>query len=141
MTDFEAWSATLAADVKAQGALVVGPNVCPHRLAEPCPCKKPNVLLYERAAQHHLASADCFVIGDSPDDVRATRNLGARGCLVRTGWATDPLVVETAKPDAAVIVDNFVVAVDWVLCSNDGPKLRFSPVLQHFSPLAGDMAG
>jgi len=123
MTDFEAWFATFAADLKAQGALVVGPYVCPHRLAEPCPCKKPNVLLYNRAADdHRLTSADCFVIGDSPDDVRAARNLGARGCLVRTGWATDPLVVETAKPDATVIVDNFVEAVDWVLGSNDSRR-------------------
>ena len=32
-----------------------------------------------------------FLIGDSPEDVRAARCLGARGCLVRTGWATNPL--------------------------------------------------
>jgi hypothetical protein len=31
MTDFQAWFATFAADLKAQGALVVGPYVCPHR--------------------------------------------------------------------------------------------------------------
>jgi histidinol-phosphate phosphatase family protein len=116
MTDFEAWFANFAADLKAQGAVVVGPYVCPHRLAEPCQCKKPNVLLYNRAAdEHSLTSADSFVIGDSPDDVRAARNLGARGCLVRTGWASDPLVVEIAKPDATVIVNNFAEAVDWVL--------------------------
>lgn len=115
MTDFEAWFADLAADLKAQGAVVVGPYVCPHRLAALCPCKKPNVLLYNRAAdEHSLIPTDCFVIGDSPDDVRAARNLGARGCLVRTGWSSDPLVVETAKPDATVIVDNFAEAVDWV---------------------------
>jgi D-glycero-D-manno-heptose 1,7-bisphosphate phosphatase len=116
ITDFQIWFATFAADLEAQGALVVGPYVCPHRYAEPCPCKKPNVLLYERAARvHHLVAADCFVIGDSPDDVRAARNLGARGCLVRTGWAKDPLVVETALPVASVVVDSFAQAVDWIL--------------------------
>ena len=120
MADFEAWFATFAADLKAQDALVVGPYVCPHRLAEPCQCKKPNVLLYNRAADGHgLTTADCFVIGDSPDDVRAARNLGARGCLVRTGWASDPSVVETARPDATAIVDTFGEAVDWVLGAND----------------------
>ena len=72
MADFQAWFATFAADLKRQGALIVGPYVCPHRLAEPCPCKKPNVLLYERAASdHQLTAADCFVIGDSPDDIGA----------------------------------------------------------------------
>ena len=76
MADFQTWFAAFAADLEAQGALVVGPHVCPHRYGEPCPCKKPNVLLYERAAsEHQLTAADCFVIGDSPDDVRAARQL------------------------------------------------------------------
>jgi D-glycero-D-manno-heptose 1,7-bisphosphate phosphatase len=116
MADFQTWFAAFAASLKAQGAQIVGPYVCPHRLAEPCPCKKPNVLLYERAAtEHRLTAADCFVIGDSPDDVRAARRLGARGCLVRTGWASDPRVVETALQDASIIVDSFAHAVAWIL--------------------------
>ena len=118
MADFQTWFAAFAADLEAQGALVVGPYVCPHRYGEPCPCKKPNVLLYERAAsEHQLTTADCFVIGDSPDDVRAARRLGARGCLVRTGWASDPRVVETALQDASIVVDSFAQAVDWILGS------------------------
>jgi D-glycero-D-manno-heptose 1,7-bisphosphate phosphatase len=69
-------------------------SVCtPHRFAKPCPCKKPSTLLYDRAAsEHQLNPIDSFVIGDSPDDVRAARRLGTRGCLVRTGWAADPHV-------------------------------------------------
>ena len=75
----EAWFAAFAADLKAQGALVVGLYVCPHGLGEPCRCKKPIVLLYNGATyEHHLTAADCFVIGDSPDDVRAARNLSDR---------------------------------------------------------------
>lgn len=118
MADFETWFATFAADLKARGALVAGPYVCPHRYGEPCPCKKPNVLLYERtASEYHLTPADCFVIGDSPDDVRAARRLGARGCLVRTGWASDPRVVETALQHASIVADSFAQAVDWILAS------------------------
>jgi D-glycero-D-manno-heptose 1,7-bisphosphate phosphatase len=99
-------------------ALVVGPYVCPHRYGEACPCKKPNVLLYQRAArEHQLTVADSFVIGDSPDDVRAARRLGARGCLVRTGWASDPRVVETALEGPNIVVDSFAHAVDWILGS------------------------
>jgi D-glycero-D-manno-heptose 1,7-bisphosphate phosphatase len=91
LADFQTWFVTFAAGLEAQGALVVGPYVCPHRRGEPCPCKKPNILLYERAAsEHQLTAADCFVIGDSPDDVRAARRFGARGCLVRTGWGKRP---------------------------------------------------
>lgn len=116
MADFQAWFAAFATGLATHGAPVVGPYVCPHRYGEPCPCKKPNSLLYERAAtEHHLSAADCFVIGDSPDDVRAARNLGARGCLVRTGWARDPLVVEKAVHDASFVADSFRHAVDWIL--------------------------
>jgi D-glycero-D-manno-heptose 1,7-bisphosphate phosphatase len=116
MADFQNWFATFAASLKAQGAHVVGPYVCPHRQAEPCPCKKPKVLLYDHAAtDHQLVRADCFVIGDSPDDMGAAQRLGARGCLVRTGWASDPRVVEMATQDATIVVDSFAQAVDWIL--------------------------
>lgn len=118
MAEFHTWFAAFAADLEHQGAQVVGPYVCPHRYGEPCPCKKPNVLLYERAAtEHQLTVADCFVIGDSPDDVRAARLLGARGCLIRTGWSSDPSVVESALPDTSIVTDSFAEAVDWILDS------------------------
>jgi len=116
IAEFEIWFASLAAGLKAQGASIVGPYVCPHRFAEPCLCKKPNALLYERAAaEHQLELADCFVIGDSPEDVRAAKCFGGRGCLVRTGWASDPRVVEAAASDASVVVQLLAEAVDWIL--------------------------
>ena len=86
MADFQTWFTNFAAGLEVKGAVVVGPYVCFHRRGERCLCKKPNILLYERAAsEHQLTAADCFVIGDSPDDVRAARRLAARGCLVRYG--------------------------------------------------------
>lgn len=116
LSEFEMWFASFAAELRLQGAIVVGPYVCPHRFAEPCPCKKPNTLLYDRAAfEHQLNPADSFVIGDSPDDVRAATRLGARGCLVRTGWAADARVVEEAAPDASIIVTSLGEAADWIL--------------------------
>lgn len=115
---FEAWFASFAVKLREHGAHVVGPYICPHRFAEPCQCKKPNTLLYERAAADHgLTVAESFVIGDSPDDVRAARRLGARGCLVRTGWAADPEVAAKAAPDATAIVDSLDDAVNWILDS------------------------
>lgn len=115
---FEAWFATFAADLRAHGAHVVGPYVCPHRFAEPCHCKKSNTRLYERAARDHgLTVVESFVIGDSPDDVRAAQRLGARGCLVRTGWAADPEVAAKAASVATAIVDSLKDAVNWILDS------------------------
>ena len=116
LEEFETWFASFAAELRLRGAIVVGPYVCPHRFAEPCPCKKPNTLLYDRAASdYQLSPIDSFVIGDSPDDVRAARRLGARGCLVRTGWAADPRVVEDAAPDADIVVRSLGDAVEWIL--------------------------
>ncbi|HLA13557.1 MAG TPA: HAD-IIIA family hydrolase [Gemmatimonadaceae bacterium] len=113
---FEAWFVRFAADLDAAGARVVGPYVCPHRSIEPCRCKKPNTLLFERAAaEHGIDIAQSFVIGDSPDDMRAARRLGARGCLVRTGWAADPRVADRAALDANVVASTIGDAVDWIL--------------------------
>jgi histidinol-phosphate phosphatase family protein len=120
---FEAWFANFAETLRTQGAHVVGPYVCPHRFAEPCPCKKPNTLLYERAAREHgIDVTASFVVGDSPDDVRAARRLGARGCLVRSGWAADPRVAAAAAEDAAVVVDSFPDAVAWILDARTGTE-------------------
>ena len=84
---------------KCKRALVVGPYVCPHRFADPCPARNRIPLLYDRAAAEHRLKPPGLVIGDSPEDVRAAKRLGARGCLIRTGWATDPDVLEKATPD------------------------------------------
>src|SRR5260370_34981612 len=112
MEDVKNGSATFGTSLKAEGAHVVGPYVCPDSQAEPCPCKKPNVLLYDHAAtDHQLVRADCFVIGDSPDDVGAARRLGARGCLVRTGCACDPRAVARATQGATSAVDSLAEAV------------------------------
>ncbi len=120
LADVNAWFVRLAAELSAKGARVWGPYVCPHRFAETCPCKKPNRLLYERAAREHgIDVAQSFVIGDSPEDMRAARLLGARGCLVRTGWAADPDVVKAATPDASVIAPSIAEAVGWILQSRE----------------------
>jgi D-glycero-D-manno-heptose 1,7-bisphosphate phosphatase len=116
--EFEAWFAKFAADLRLRGARVVGPYVCPHRFIESCACKKPNTLLYERAAADHAFNVtQSFVIGDSPDDMRAARRLGARGCLVRTGWAADRRVGDAAAPDANVVAASIGQAVDWILAA------------------------
>jgi histidinol-phosphate phosphatase family protein len=114
--DFRAWFTNFAEILKANGAIVVGPYVCPHRFTEPCACKKPSTLLYKRAVRDHgLDVLASFVIGDSPADVLAAKRLGARGCLVQTGWAADPGVAEQARADATIILPSFSNAVDWIL--------------------------
>jgi D-glycero-D-manno-heptose 1,7-bisphosphate phosphatase len=115
-TDFLNWFANFVLVARQQGAVLQGPYVCPHRYAEPCPCKKPNPLLYERAiADLGIARADSFVVGDSPDDIRAAARLGARSCLVRSGWAADPAVLAAVEAEASFVAPSLVEAVTWIL--------------------------
>jgi D-glycero-D-manno-heptose 1,7-bisphosphate phosphatase len=114
--DFQEWFEDFAEDLTQHGAIVVGPYVCPHRFAEACPCKKPHTYLYElAAADHHIDPCRSFVVGDSAEDVEAAARLGARGCLVRTGWAESELVVEKAAAHASYVAASLTTAVDWIL--------------------------
>jgi D-glycero-D-manno-heptose 1,7-bisphosphate phosphatase len=116
---FEGWFAVFAAGLRKHGAEIVGPYVCPHRYREPCPCKKPNAMLYQRASADHVIDiVSSFVVGDSPDDVRAAAAIGARSCLVRTGWAADPAIEASVAAEATCVVPTIVEAVDRILSNS-----------------------
>ena len=114
--EFLDWFRDLGLMLGRDGAVVSRPYVCPHRYADPCTCKKPNTVLYEQAsADLGISLADSFVIGDSPDDVRAATRLGVRSCLVRTGWAADPAMAAAVAAEASLVAPSIVEAVDWIL--------------------------
>ena len=115
-SEFLNWFRGFSALASQQGAELKGPYVCPHRFAAPCDCKKPKTLLYEQAMRDlGLSVAGSFVIGDSPDDIRAATRLGTSSCLVRTGWAADPTVVAAVADEVSLIAPSIVEAVDWIL--------------------------
>jgi len=120
--EFRQWFHSFSASLRSCGAELLGPYVCPHRFREACECKKPATLLYERAAGEHAIDLHrSFVIGDSEDDVRAAHRFGGMGCLVRTGWAADPAVVERAAFYTSFVAESLGEAVDWILShSGDG---------------------
>lgn len=114
--EFQQWFGSFAQRLRACGALVSGPYVCPHRFNEPCQCKKPSIFLYQQAANEQgIDLSRSFVIGDSVEDVCAARGFGGQGCLVRTGWANDPAVVERAATCSSFVADSLGRAVDWIL--------------------------
>jgi D-glycero-D-manno-heptose 1,7-bisphosphate phosphatase len=118
-SDFQRWFHDFARRLSSSGAEILGPYVCPHRFREPCECKKPATFLYEVAAtEHQIDLQRSFVIGDSAEDVWAAHRFGGRGCLVRTGWAEDPMVVERATPYAPFVAETLSMAVDWVLAQS-----------------------
>ena len=115
-TEFLNWFRAFATAANDQGANLKGPYVCPHRYAQPCDCKKPNTTLYEQAIRDLGLSVDhSFVVGDSPDDIRAASRLGLRSCLVRTGWAADLEMVTAVEGEVSLVAPSVVEAVDWIL--------------------------
>jgi D-glycero-D-manno-heptose 1,7-bisphosphate phosphatase len=115
-SEFRHWFEAFASGIKAQGALLQGPYVCPHRAATPCWCKKPNTLLYERAANElGLQLTGAFVVGDSAVDMEAASRLGGVGCLVRTGWAQDEVELARAQVHSSFVGADLAAAADWML--------------------------
>jgi histidinol-phosphate phosphatase family protein len=95
---------------------IKGPYICPHRFAEPCECKKPNLFLYEQAAADHAIDLSrSYVIGDTAWDVIAGKKMGGQGCLVRTGWGENETEYQHAKPFVAYSGKSLNDVVGWIL--------------------------
>jgi D-glycero-D-manno-heptose 1,7-bisphosphate phosphatase len=113
---FVAWFRDLQAGLRAQGAELLGPYVCPHGTRDGCPCQKPAPLLYERAAAElGLDVPRSVVVGDTTADLRAARAVGCPGVLVRTGWGEGTLGNPEAGPLATAVVADLPAAAEWIL--------------------------
>jgi histidinol phosphatase-like enzyme len=81
----------------------LGPvTICPHTPEDGCDCRKPQPGLIRRAAAAlGVPVADCVVIGDIGNDVRAAEAAGARAVLVPTPQ-TGPEDIAYAEQHARV---------------------------------------
>jgi D-glycero-D-manno-heptose 1,7-bisphosphate phosphatase len=83
----------------AEGAALLDTFSCPHHpdVTGPCPCRKPETGLYERAAAlYHLDLSRCLYAGDRYRDVAACTVFRGRGIFVESR------VSEAADRDRAV---------------------------------------
>ena len=120
--EFRVWFADFFGNL---GLDLKGPYVCPHRYNHPCPCEKPNSLLYQQAADElFLDLSQSYTIGDSPQDVEAACRFGGTGCLVRSGWAAEARVVEEARASAAFIGHTIADAAEWIVRGEDLDQAR-----------------
>jgi D-glycero-D-manno-heptose 1,7-bisphosphate phosphatase len=74
-------------------------EVCPHRQADDCPCRKPKAgLLIAAAEQFSLDLSASFMVGDRWSDIVAGRSAGCYTLFVDRGYdrCTD------VRPDAVV---------------------------------------
>jgi histidinol-phosphate phosphatase family protein len=80
-------TARLTQLLRQAGARVDATYFCPHAPEQgACPCRKPAVGLFERAAREHgLDLGASWWVGDRLNDLLPARTLGGRGVLVETG--------------------------------------------------------
>jgi len=111
--EFRKWFSTFFNNLNLD---IKGPYICPHRFAEHCICKKPNSFLYEQAANDYSIDLSAsYVIGDTAWDIMAAKNIGAHGCLVRTGCAANESEYQNAIPNASYVGKSLADVVDWIL--------------------------
>jgi D-glycero-D-manno-heptose 1,7-bisphosphate phosphatase len=115
--EFMDWFQGLTTIFQEEGARLEGPYVCPHRFADPCPCKKPNPLLYEQAARDCQVSLPrSYTVGDTQLDLDAAHRFGGFGCLVLTGETRS----HSASSGSDFVGDTLGDVADWILARSAG---------------------
>ena len=92
-------------------------EVCPHRSADACECRKPRPGMLLRAADAlGLELTRSFMVGDRASDVEAGRRAGCRTLFLDRGY-TEP---RPASPDATVA--SLSEATEWILAAAERPS-------------------
>lgn len=98
----------------AAGARLTATYHCPHHpdVTGPCACRKPGVLLYQRAAEEHdLDLTRSWWIGDRMRDVVPAKSFGGPGILLGTGGKT----MEEATAAGFKVAEDLAAAVELIL--------------------------
>jgi len=116
--DYEDVRRRLEALLAAEGAHLDASYHCPHHpdFSGPCLCRKPGVLLHERAAaEHGLDPSRSWFVGDRYRDVAPALHFGGEGFLTPSPTTTQD---DLANASGAVpLVESLAVAVDRILGS------------------------
>lgn len=111
-TEFRAVQTEVERQLALHGCALDAVYYCPHDPERgACPCRKPGLELYRRAARRFGASLEGAVfVGDKAHDVAPAGGAGGRGFLVQTG---QPL--EGPPPPGCEVVEDLWEAVERVL--------------------------
>jgi histidinol-phosphate phosphatase family protein len=117
-SDYEDVRLRLEALLAAEGAHIDASYHCPHHpdFTGPCLCRKPGVLLHERAtAEHGLDPARSWFVGDRYRDVAPALRFGGEGFLTPSPTTTKEDLANASG--AVTLVESLAVAVDRILGS------------------------
>lgn len=72
--------------IRRSGGEISGVHYCPHQATDRCACKKPGTKLFKKAiGRRKVDLKSVYFIGDSKEDVQASKNLGCKSLLVLCG--------------------------------------------------------
>ncbi len=118
--------AELKAELAAAGARVDAIYLCPHHpdFTGVCDCRKPRPgMLRQAALEHSIELSHSWLIGDTWSDIGAGQAAGCRTILVRTGYGAQlEAQLEAAAVRPAVVVDDLLAAVRFILTADQGPS-------------------
>ena len=117
VADYEATERRLNDLLAERGAHIDATYYCPHTPEEKCRCRKPDTLLFERAAEDlNIDLSNALFIGDRFRDIEPAERFGANGILVPI--PTTPRDEIARATESARVADSLSVALDWYLCAN-----------------------
>ncbi|MBI2604785.1 MAG: HAD family hydrolase [Deltaproteobacteria bacterium] len=105
----------LAHDLGAKNFSFDNIEFCPHRPDEHCNCRKPHVLMIERAAAKLSSDLSrSFYIGDKDADLLCAASAGVRSILVRTGYGreTEERIRHWDEGRPIAVTDTLAAAVE-----------------------------
>jgi D-glycero-D-manno-heptose 1,7-bisphosphate phosphatase len=117
-SDLEKLHRFMEKEFAGSGARIDGWYYCPHHPDFPaesaaCDCRKPLPgMLLSAADELGIDLASSWMVGDKGADREAGLAAGCRPILVRTGYGT---AEAAAAPAGAIVVDDLVAAVDYIL--------------------------
>jgi len=115
--DYEATEQRLNELLAERGAHIDATYYCPHAPEEKCRCRKPDTLLFERAAKDlEIDLSNALFIGDRLRDIEPAERFGAKGVLVPI--PTTPHDEIARAMESARVAESLSVALDWYLCTN-----------------------
>ncbi|HVU11040.1 MAG TPA: HAD-IIIA family hydrolase, partial [Phototrophicaceae bacterium] len=119
---FRRWFARLQHVWALEGAPLLDLYLCPHSRSADCACHKPKPKLYLDAAfDHDIDCARSYVVGDTLDDLQAGQAIGAKTCLVKTGWGER--YVEEHGHEADFVGVNLLAVAQWIIAQPSAPML------------------
>jgi len=84
--DYQAVQERLRALLEDEGITLAGEAFCPHAPDESCPCRKPNIGMWNKLqSRYHLDPQHCVMIGDKRADISFGHNASLYTILVLTG--------------------------------------------------------